>query len=52
MDVDALLANHFDGFVRNWANPDDGEVERGKFGDNGDEDPDGTGGSCGLSVFA
>ena len=29
LEVDAFLLNHFEGFVRNWVNPDDGEVERG-----------------------
>ena len=28
-DVDALLVNHFEGFVRNWVKPE-GELERGE----------------------
>lgn len=37
-EVDTLRLNHFEGFVKNWVNPDEGEAERGKgtgpFGDN------------------
>ena len=28
-DADALRLNHFEGLVRNWVKPDEGEVERG-----------------------
>ena len=38
LDVDTLRLNHFEGFVKNWVNPDEGEAERGSvgraFGDN------------------
>lgn len=30
--VDALRLNHFDGLVRNWVNPEDGDAERGSPG--------------------
>jgi len=29
LEADALLLNHFEGLVRNWVKPDDGDVERG-----------------------
>lgn len=28
-EADALRLNHFEGFVRNWVKPDEGEAERG-----------------------
>lgn len=37
-EADTLRLNHFDGFVKNWVKPDEGEAERGEvrspFGDN------------------
>jgi len=45
-DVDALLENHFEGFVRNWVKPE-GELERVVPGD----DAEGIRGSWGLNVL-
>jgi hypothetical protein len=46
LEVDALLVNHFDGFVRKWVKPE-GEFERVMPGD----DAEGIRGSWGLNAL-
>ena len=45
-EAEALRVNHFEGFDKNWVNPDEGDAERGEaevaFGDNK------SGGGCEL----
>jgi hypothetical protein len=46
LEVDALLVNHLEGFVRNWVKPE-GEIEREVPGD----DAEGMRGSWGLNAL-
>lgn len=50
-DADTLRVNHFEGFVKNWVNPEEGDVDRGEPEKTGDVDPEGANVSCGLKVL-
>lgn len=47
--LEGFRLNHFPGFEKNWVNPFDGEVDRGKDGEGGTDEEAGIGKSWGLS---
>lgn len=47
--TEGLRLNHFPGFEKNWVNPLEGDVDRGKDGEGGPDADAGFGKSWGLS---